>query len=74
MEEKTYSTQGKQIEEVMALNEIDDIDVRVSLIQALIPAGLEAVSRQLQKEVSMLAGEKYRHGKENVRWSRNEIA
>ena len=67
---KKVTGRRKQIEEVMTLSEIDDIDLRVSLIQALIPVGLEAVNRQLQKEVTMLAGEKHRHGKENVRWSR----
>jgi len=60
----------KQMQDMMALSEIDDIDVKVSLIQALIPVGLEAVNRQLQKEVTILAGEKHRHGKENVRWAR----
>jgi transposase-like protein len=67
---KKVTQRRNQLQDVMALNEIDDIDVRVSLIQALIPVGLEAVNRQLQKEVTMLAGEKHRHGKENVRWSR----
>ena len=67
---KKVTQRRKQIEDVMTLNEIDDIDVKVSLIQALIPVGLEAINRQLQEEVTMLAGEKYRHGKENVRWTR----
>ena len=67
---KKVTQRRKALKEMMTLNEIDDIDVRVSLIQALIPVGLDAVNRQLQKEVSMLAGEKHRHGKENVRWTR----
>ena len=58
------------MDEVMKLREIADIDVRVALIQALIPVGLEAVNKQLQKEVTILAGERYRHDKENVRWTR----
>ena len=58
------------LEEVMKLKEIDDIDVKVSLIQALIPAGLDAVNESLQKEVLSLAGVKRRHGKENTRWGR----
>lgn len=67
---KKVTQRRKQMQDVMSLSEIDDIDVKVSLIQALIPVGLEAVNRQLQKEVTMLAGEKYRHGKENVRWTK----
>jgi len=50
------------------MSEIDDLDVKVSLIQALIPAGLERVSNLLQEEVSRLAGAKGAHGKSNTRW------
>ena len=67
---KKVTSRRKQMQDVRALSEIDDIDVKVSLIQALIPVRLDAVNRQLQKEVTMLAGEKHRHGKENVRWTR----
>jgi len=49
---------------------IDDLDVKVSLIQALIPVGLERVGELLQKEVMELAGAKGTHGKENTRWGR----
>lgn len=38
--------------------ELKDLDVRIELIQALIPLGLEAVEEELQKEVSRLIGEK----------------
>lgn len=58
------------LKEMMELGEINDIDVRVSLIQALIPAGLESVNKELQKEVLLLAGRKHARGKENVRWGR----
>ena len=58
----------KDLEETMKLEEINDIDVRVALIQALIPEGLKAVNDRLQVEVIALAGEKHLHGKENVRW------
>ena len=58
------------LKEMMELGGIDDIDVRVSMIQALIPAGLEAVNRELQKDVLSLAGAKHARGKENVRWGR----
>jgi len=62
------SERRKSLKETMRLKEINDIDVKVSLIQALIPEGLKAVNEELQAEVMALAGEKHRHGKENVRW------
>lgn len=58
------------LEEMMKLNEINDIDVKVSMIQVLIPLGLEAVNENLQKEIMALAGKKHAHGKENVRWGK----
>jgi len=56
------------LKQMLELGQIQDIDVRVALIQALIPEGLRAVNEKLQAEVLILAGEKRRHGKENVRW------
>jgi putative transposase len=67
---RKVSDRRKALEEVMKLRQIDDIDVRVSLIQALIPVGLHEVNKQLQQDVLMLAGEKHSRGKENVRWTR----
>ena len=67
---KKVSVRRKALEDVMKLREIDDIDIRVSLIQALIPVGLHEVNKQLQQEVLMLAGKRYLHGKENVRWTK----
>lgn len=58
----------ESLEDRMKMREIEDIDVRVSMIQALIPVGLEKMNEELQKEVCRLAGTKYEHGKENVRW------
>ena len=49
---------------------IDDLDVKVSLIQALIPAGLERVNELLQAEVKRLAGPKGKHGKINTCWGK----
>jgi putative transposase len=46
----------------------DDLDVSLALIQELIPIGLQAVAEQLQNEVKLLTGDKYAHGKDNVRW------
>lgn len=59
----------KALEETMRLKEeVNDIDVKVSMIQALIPLGLEAVNKNLQKEFLLLVGEKHARGKENLRW------
>jgi len=66
---KTKVTQRRQeLKQMVGLGQIDDIDIKVALIQALIPEGLKAVNEKLQEEVLSLAGEKSRHGKENVRW------
>jgi transposase-like protein len=43
-------------------------DVRMAVIQDLIPLGLKAVADELQGEVKRLAGEKYSRGTQNVRW------
>jgi len=69
---RKVSDRRKTLEEVMKLRQIDDIDVRVSLIQALIPVGLYEVNKQLQQDVLMLAGEKHSRGKKNVRWTRQD--
>ena len=39
--------------------ELDALDTRIALIQALIPIGLDAVAEELQQEVSRLAGDRY---------------
>jgi transposase-like protein len=67
---KKVTSRRRALEDMMKLKQIDDIDVKVSLIQALIPLGLEAVNEKLQEEVKTLAGERYSHGKENLRWGR----
>jgi len=56
------------LKELAELGGIDDVDVKVSLIQALIPVGLEKVTVLLQDEVKRLAGEPRKHGKVNTRW------
>jgi len=45
-------------------------DVEVALIQSLIPMGLKAIEERLQSEVNRLTGKWHQHGKENVRWCR----
>ena len=42
-----------------AITDFGDVDMRVALIQALIPLGLDAVNDLLQEEVNHLAGEWY---------------
>src|SRR3989338_6933393 len=46
----------------------EEVDVRLSVIQDLIPLGLKAVAEELQGEVKRLAGEKHSRGKDNARW------
>jgi len=58
------------LEQLRELNGIDDVDVKVSLIQGLIPIALKEVSVLLQAEVKKLAGEPRKHGKACVRWGR----
>ncbi len=64
------SQRGKALQEMMGLKDINDIDVKVALIQVLIPEGLEAVNEKLQEEVNRPAGKEYQHGKKNTRWGR----
>lgn len=56
------------LKELEELGGINDTDVKVSLIQALIPVGLKEVNEMLQQEVMQLAGRPRKHGKENTRW------
>ncbi len=58
----------KALEELKELNGIADIDIKVSLIQSLIPIALKEVNALLQDEVAKLAGQPRKHGKVNTRW------
>lgn len=52
---------------------LEDLDLRVELIQGLIPLGLRCVQEELEQEVRTLAGERYaRKGErfEQVRWGK----
>jgi transposase-like protein len=64
--EKRKMTQ-KMLEDL----DIEDLDVRVELIQSLIPLGLEKVAEDLKKEVNMLVGKRYKRDKENHPWGEN---
>ena len=48
----------------------EDFDVKMSVIQELIPLGLKAVAEELTNEVKRLAGEKHSRGGNNARWGR----
>ncbi len=48
----------------------EDFDVKLSVIQELIPLGLKAVGEELTNEVIRLAGEKHSRGGNNARWGR----
>ncbi|MBI1826397.1 MAG: hypothetical protein HY287_15730 [Planctomycetes bacterium] len=54
------SREAKQVSEAEGM--VAKLNVRVELIQALIPLGLEAVEHTLQREVTALAGERYVRG------------
>lgn len=53
---KKVSERRQGVKTLQGMEGIDDLDVRISLIQALIPAGLERVGELLQEEVARLAG------------------
>src|SRR3990167_4800792 len=46
----------------------EDFDVKMTVIQELIPLGLKAVADELQGEVRRLAGEKHSRAGNNARW------
>lgn len=65
---KKVTERREAAREMVEMNGIDDTDVKVEFIQALIPLGLKAVNEILQKEVEMLSGIKHKHGKTKTRW------
>lgn len=48
----------------------EEFDVKIAVIQELIPLGLKAVVEELQAEAKRLAGERYPHGGDNARWGK----
>ena len=46
----------------------EEQDVIASVIQELIPLGLQAVAKELQNEVKALVGQRHQRGSENSRW------
>ena len=48
----------------------EDLDIKMAVIQELIPLGLAEICKELQKEVMQLAGRGHARGYENTRWGR----
>lgn len=48
----------------------DDLDIKMAVIQELIPLGLSEICKELQKEVAQLAGKRHERGYDNTRWGR----
>ena len=51
-------------------NYSEEFDVRLAVIQELIPLGLHEVSKRLQEEVTRLAGNRHERGGNNARWGK----
>ena len=63
------SQKRKALKEMVELGTIDDMDARLSCIQALIPIGIKAVGEELQKEFLKVVGARYKHDdKPNTSW------
>ena len=73
LEKRNAKGKAKEREKVTlsALKEAGDLDIRVNLIQSLIPLGLKAVEEELQQEVLSLAGGRYERGSALSRWGSN---
>ncbi len=48
----------------------EDLDVKMAVIQELIPLGLAEICKELQKEVIQLAGKGHARGYDHTRWGR----
>ena len=48
----------------------EDLDIKMRVIQELIPLGLREICKELQQEVTKLAGDGHARGYENTRWGR----
>ena len=67
---------GVKVAEGRRTDPPEDRSVRVALIQALIPLGLEAVAELLQHDVEALVGPPYARGQRPLglhRWTRQAI-
>ncbi|MBL7196772.1 MAG: transposase [Candidatus Omnitrophica bacterium] len=66
------SQKRKALKEKLKGLGVEDLDVSLGLIQELMPMALETVYEKLTEEVKKITGVKYEHGKENLRWGRQE--
>ena len=48
----------------------EEFEVKMAVIQELIPLGLKAVTEELQAEIKRLAGERHERGGDNARWGK----
>ena len=48
----------------------EEVDVKLAVIQELIPLGLREVAKELQNEVKNLVGRRCQRGTDNVRWGK----
>ena len=55
------------MDKIMAAHS-EEFNIKLSVIQELIPLGLKAVAEELQNEVKQLAGRKYSRGTDVARW------
>ena len=62
------SDKRKAVMKQIADSYSEEFDIKMTIIQELIPLGLKAVAEELQREVIQLAGAKHSRGEENVRW------
>jgi len=57
---------------VVKEKECFDRETRLAMIQSLIPYGMKMLEAELQAELNELTGEKGKHGKEIVRWTKQK--
>lgn len=62
------SDKRKAVMERLVDSYSEDLDVKMSVIQELIPLGLQKVSEELQNEFKRLTGPKYSRGTNNAPW------
>lgn len=62
------SAKRKAVMERIVDSYSEDFDIKMAVIQELIPLGLKAVAEELQEEVRQLAGEKHSRGGNKARW------
>ncbi len=64
---KISDKRKSSMERIMAAHS-EEFDIKLGMIQELIPLGLKAVAEELQNEVKQIAGVKYSRGTDVARW------